>query len=79
MRTPFGEFQQALAELGWSYGGNVQIDIRWGSDAERRTAYAKELVRLNPDVIFAAPSNVVLALQREISPITVSEGAGRAI
>jgi putative ABC transport system substrate-binding protein len=70
-RALFGEFQQALAELGWSYGGNVQIDIRWGSDAERRTAYAKELVRLNPDVIFAAPSNVVLALQRETRNVPI--------
>ena len=64
-RALFSEFQQALKLLGWSYGDNVQMDIRWGSDTERRAAYAKELVRLNPDVIFAAPSNVVLALQRD--------------
>src|SRR5216684_2210433 len=62
-RALFAEVQQALERLGWSYGRNIQIDIRWGSDAERIMAYANELVRLNPDVIFAGPSNVVLRLQ----------------
>ena len=40
-RGLFAEFQHALEQLGWSYGGNIQIDIRWGSDTERGTAYAK--------------------------------------
>ena len=70
-RALFAEFQHALEQLGWSYGGNIQIDIRWGSDTERRTAYAKELVRLSPDVIFAAPTNVVLPLQSETRTIPV--------
>jgi ABC-type uncharacterized transport system substrate-binding protein len=70
-RALFAEFQQALEQLGWSYGGNIQIDIRWGSDSERRVAYAKELVRLNPDVIFAGPSNVVLELQKETRTIPI--------
>jgi putative ABC transport system substrate-binding protein len=70
-RALFAEFQQGLEQLGWSYGGNIQIDIRWGSDPERRMVYAKELVRLNPDVIFAAPSNAVLALQRQTRSIPI--------
>jgi len=70
-RALFAEFQHALEQLGWSYGGNIQIDIRWGSDTERRTAYAKELVRLSPDVIFAAPTNVVLPLQSETRTIPI--------
>jgi len=70
-RGLFAEFQHALEQLGWSYGGNIQIDIRWGSDTERGTAYAKELVRLNPDVIFAGPTNVVLPLQRETRTIPI--------
>ena len=57
-RALFAEFQQALEQLGWTYGRNIQIDIRWGSDPERIIAYAKELVRLSPDVIFAGPTNV---------------------
>jgi putative ABC transport system substrate-binding protein len=70
-RALFAEFQKALEQLGWSYGSNIQIDIRWGSDDERRVTYAKELVRLNPDVIFAGPSNVVLVLQKETRSIPI--------
>lgn len=70
-RALFGEFQQALEKLGWTYGRNIQIDIRWGSDSERIIAYAKEIVRLNPDVIFAGPTNVVVPLQRETRSIPI--------
>ena len=47
-------FKQALHQFGWTDGGNVRIDIRWGADdvdLERR--YASELVALAPDVVFA--------------------------
>jgi putative ABC transport system substrate-binding protein len=70
-RALFGEFQQALEQLGWTYGRNIQIDIRWARDAERIMSYAKELVRLSLDVIFAGPSNVVLALLRETRTIPI--------
>jgi putative ABC transport system substrate-binding protein len=70
-RALFAEFQQALEQLGWIYGRNIQIDIRWGSDPERIIAYTKELVRLNPDVIFAGPTNVVVPLQRETRSIPI--------
>src|SRR5215472_11772203 len=70
-RALFGDFQRALEQVGWIYGQNIQIDIRWARDAERGTIYAKELVRLNPDVNFAAPSNVVLALQTETRSIPI--------
>src|SRR5947199_5386696 len=47
-------FTQALQQLGWSDGGNVQIETRWagGSPAEIRR-HAGELVALAPDVILA--------------------------
>jgi ABC-type uncharacterized transport system substrate-binding protein len=70
-RVLFAEFRRALEQLGWSYGRNIQIDIRWASDSERRDAYAKELVELSPDVIFAGPSNVVLAVRRETRSIPI--------
>jgi putative tryptophan/tyrosine transport system substrate-binding protein len=70
-RALFAEFQQALEQLGWIYGRNIQIDIRWGSDPERRIAYAKELVRLDPDVIFAGPTNVVVPLQQKTRSIPI--------
>jgi putative ABC transport system substrate-binding protein len=70
-RALFAEFQQALEQLGWAYGRNIQIDIRWASDPEGMIAYAKELVRLSPDVIFAGPTNVVVPLQRETRSIPI--------
>ena len=70
-RVLFAEFQQALEQLGWTYGRNIQIDIRWGSDLERIIAYTKELARLSPDVIFASPTNVVVPLQRETRSIPI--------
>src|SRR5262249_52427117 len=38
-RALFAEFQKTLEQLGWTYGRNIQIDIRWGSDPERIIAY----------------------------------------
>src|SRR6516225_10185903 len=70
-RKLLAQFQQALEGFDWVYGRNIQMDIRWGSDQERRVAYAKELVRLNPDVIFAGPTNAVLPLQRETRSIPI--------
>jgi putative ABC transport system substrate-binding protein len=57
-------FQQGLQQLGWSDGRNARIDIRWGEnnfDRERR--YAAELVALAPDIVLAAGSMSVAALQ----------------
>ena len=51
----FIAFVQALQELGWTDGRNVQIDTRWAAgDAERFRRYAAELVALAPDVILAS-------------------------
>jgi len=57
-------FEQALQQLGWSDGRNVRIDIRWGAndvDLDRR--YAAELIALAPEVILAAGTLSVVALQ----------------
>ena len=41
---------QALAELGWTDGRNVRMDLRSaGGDATRIRAFAQELVGLQPD------------------------------
>jgi len=51
-------FLQGLQELGWTDGGNVRIEYRWGSgDARRVPKYAEELVALAPDVILAQGSS----------------------
>ena len=53
-------FAQALAQLGWTDGRNVRIDIRWSAsgDPERIRKYAAELVALAPDLILAVSSPV---------------------
>jgi putative ABC transport system substrate-binding protein len=58
-------FQQAMQQLGWSEGRNVQIDVRWGpNDVERDRRDAVDLVGLGPDVILAGGTLGVATLQR---------------
>ena len=45
-------FTQALADLGWTEGRNVRMDLRGGGgDINRIRALAQELVGLQPDII----------------------------
>jgi putative ABC transport system substrate-binding protein len=47
-------FRQALEQLGWTDGRNVQVDTRFGQgDGDRTRKYAAELVALAPDVILS--------------------------
>jgi putative tryptophan/tyrosine transport system substrate-binding protein len=57
-------FAQGLKKLGWTEGSNVQIDTRWATDADLDRQYSAELVALAPDVLLAAASPSVAALQR---------------
>jgi putative ABC transport system substrate-binding protein len=77
MLTTFGEsdalaqgwhaaFRKGLEDLGWFAGRNVQVDYRWAAgDAARLRTFAKELVELRPDVIFAVTTPAVAALLQE--------------
>jgi putative tryptophan/tyrosine transport system substrate-binding protein len=59
----FAAFQQAMQQLGWADGRNVQIDIRrGGGDAERIRQHAVELAALAPDVILTAGASTVTPL-----------------
>jgi putative ABC transport system substrate-binding protein len=43
-------FVQGLAELGWTEGRNLRLDVRWAGDAaDPMRMIAKELVDLQPD------------------------------
>jgi len=65
-------FQQALRELGWTEGRNVTIDYRWfAGDANRRRAYAAELVALAPDVIVAGNGGAARALQQASGTVPI--------
>ena len=63
-RARIAAFLQGLQQLGWTDGGNVRIDTRWGADdADRERRYAAELVALAPDIILASGTLSVTALQ----------------
>jgi putative tryptophan/tyrosine transport system substrate-binding protein len=65
-------FTQALADLGWTDGRNVRIDLRWGGvDINRIRALAQELIGLQPDIILAGGTLATAALQRETRTIPI--------
>jgi putative tryptophan/tyrosine transport system substrate-binding protein len=65
-------FTEPLATLGWFEGRNVRIDRRWiGGDASRYSTVAKELVSLQPDVIFTHTTAVTAAVQSETKAIPI--------
>jgi len=65
-------FRQALQDLGWTEGGNVVIEYRWGAgDADRARTFAAELTALKPDVILAHGTPAVTALRGATRTIAV--------
>ena len=66
------DFTRELAELGWTDGRTMRIDVRWAAGSvDRMRTFAKELVELQPDVILAATTPVTAALKRETSTIPI--------
>jgi putative tryptophan/tyrosine transport system substrate-binding protein len=52
LKRRYSAFTQALADLGWTDGRNVRMDLRWaGGDIYWIRALAQELVGLQPDII----------------------------
>ena len=71
-RPRVSAFTQALANLGWTDGRNVRMDLRWfGDNNNRIRALAQELVGLQPDVIVTAGVPTTTALQRETRTIPI--------
>jgi putative tryptophan/tyrosine transport system substrate-binding protein len=66
-------FTQALANLGWTEGRNVRMDLRWGGgDLNRMRALAQELVGLQPDIIVTNGTTLgTVAVQRETRTIPI--------
>ena len=61
-----------LAKLGWAVGRNLEIAYRYGDgDAKRMATFAKELVALKPDLLFARSTAAVHALKRETAAIPI--------
>ena len=53
--TQWGQAYIALSKLGWSDGGNLRIDVRWGeNDIKRDRKYGTELVGLAPELVLSS-------------------------
>ena len=71
-QTYISNFRKELQNLGWAEGRNLRIDYRWGAlNEELRRQFAKELVAMQPDVIFSqnTPTTATLHLQTQTIPI----------
>ena len=65
-------FVRGLAELGWTDGRNMQMNIRWAAgDLNRMRTLAKELVDLQSEVILSQTTPVTSALHRETRTIPI--------
>jgi ABC-type uncharacterized transport system substrate-binding protein len=54
-QTWIGVFLQALAQLGWTIGRNMRLDIHWATpNATKIRQHAAELAALTPDVILTS-------------------------
>src|SRR6516225_4059569 len=71
-KTWVSVFTQALADLGWTEGRNVRMDLRWhGDDINRIRALAQELVGLQPDIILTNATPETIAVQRETRTVPI--------
>jgi hypothetical protein len=75
-----GEIEPAIIALGrepgsglvgWTEGGNLQIDYRWATLPQDVDRYAAELVALNPDVLFGTNTPTTQALRRRTRTIPI--------
>ena len=65
-------FTGELAELGWTSGPKLRIEVRWAADSvDQMRAYAKELVSQQPDLILSFGTPVTAALQHETRTIPI--------
>ncbi len=66
-------FREGLQKLGWTEGRNIRIETRWAApaDAESRQRFAKELVALQPDLIFSNNTPTTAALLRHTRTIPI--------
>jgi len=62
-------FLRELQQLGWTEGGSIQIEYRWGSGDLQKAA--AELVALSPDVILASSTPAVAALQQATRTVPI--------
>jgi putative ABC transport system substrate-binding protein len=67
---PASWLEALLKEKGWVVGQNLQIEYRiTGGDTDLTRRYARELVALRPDVLFALTNTSMAALHAEHSSV----------
>jgi ABC-type uncharacterized transport system substrate-binding protein len=72
MKAQVTAFVSQLQDLGWAEGRNLRIDYRWAAgDAARMQVFAKELVALQPHVLFARSTPVTAALLKQTHTIPI--------
>lgn len=65
-------FVEALQQLGWTVGQNVQLEYRSaGGDPDRLHTVVAELIALTPDVILSQSSNTLAALLQATRTIPI--------
>jgi putative tryptophan/tyrosine transport system substrate-binding protein len=65
-------FLQALQQLGWTIGQNIQIDYRWsGGSADNTRKDAAELITLAPEVILTSGSAGIAPLLQATRTIPI--------
>jgi putative tryptophan/tyrosine transport system substrate-binding protein len=68
----YSAFPRTLADMGWTDGHNVRMDLRWaGDDNNRMRALAQELVGLQPDIVVTSNTPTTVAAQRETRTIPI--------
>ena len=68
-------FREGFRKLGWTEGGDFQIDVRWaGSDKATIARFAKEMVASQPDLILSSSTPTTAALLEETRTIPIVFG-----
>jgi putative ABC transport system substrate-binding protein len=65
-------FRKELERLGWHEGRNIHVEYRWAAaDPNLKRTYVAELVAQKPDLIFAAPTSMAVAVHKETRSIPI--------
>src|SRR5262249_11901207 len=72
MQASLTALKQKLKRLNWSDGGNARFDIRLREgNVDRMQNLTKEMVAMQPDVIFVHTTPLVAVVQKETSTIPI--------
>jgi putative ABC transport system substrate-binding protein len=74
MKERLAKLRQGLEKLGWAEGSNLRIDYRFAPAGAQVHLLARELVALQPDLIFTQSTPATAAMQLETSTIPIVFG-----